>query len=354
MSEQIVNQTTTEIHGQHLQVRLNGHSLFNLYRPLNERYQLTLELENGQHTIWMRHAYNGVAKLFSSDDQKLAVSIMDATANALQSMAINAPDAKEQRKTGFRWLIPVVMAAFLVGSWTTWLWHSSSAVQPPVPVMASQPPALPHESTPVGSPAPVLVKPAPAVSVGSTVPAVSTPPAEPGSLSAEEAAEARNLLATRLKNGAAKQEFTIQLSSGHPRTLYIFSDPECPNCKIFEPTVQAFSSQYNIEIFPVTLIGKARTAEQVVPMLCAPADKRADMWRGLFDIGAGMLNPSAKADTPASSCEAGQNALARNDMAFELYKLPGTPTVITDDGRLVPLQAMTSDAALQAFMNNAQ
>lgn len=354
MSEQIVNQTTTEIHGQHLQIRLNGHSLFNLYRPLNDRYQLTLELDNGLHTIWLRHAYNGVAKLFSSEDQKLAESIMDATANALQSMAINAPDAKEQRKSGFRWLIPVAMAAFLVGSWTTWVWHSSSSVQPPVPVMASQPPALPHESTPVGSPAPVLVKPAPAVSVGFTVPAVSTPPAEPGSLSAEEAAEARKLLATRLKNGAAKQEFTIQLSSGHPRTLYIFSDPECPNCKIFEPTVQAFSSQYNIEIFPVTLIGKARTAEQVVPMLCAPADKRADMWRGLFDIGAGMLNPSAKADTPASSCEAGQNALARNDMAFELYKLPGTPTVITDDGRLVPLQAMTSDAALQAFMNNAQ
>lgn len=354
MSEQIVNQTTTEIHGQHLQIRLNGHSLFNLYRPLNDRYQLTLELDNGLHTIWLRHAYNGVAKLFSSEDQKLAESIMDATANALQSMAINVPDAKEQRKSGFRWLIPVAMAAFLVGSWTTWVWHSSSSVQPSVPVMASQPPALPHESTPVGSPAPVLVKPAPAVSVGSTVPAVSTPPAEPGSLSAEEAAEARNLLATRLKNGAAKQEFTIQLSSGHPRTLYIFSDPECPNCKIFESTVQAFSSQYNIEIFPVTLIGKARTAEQVVPMLCAPADKRADMWRGLFDIGAGMLNPSAKAETPASSCEAGQNALARNDMAFELYKLPGTPTVITDDGRLVPLQAMTSDAALQAFMNNAQ
>ncbi|EJD9082954.1 thioredoxin fold domain-containing protein [Salmonella enterica] len=354
MSEQIVNQTTTEIHGQHIQIRLNGHSLFNLYRPLNDRYQLTLELDNGLHTIWLRHAYNGVAKLFSSEDQKLAESIMDATANALQSMAINAPDTKEQRKSGFRWLIPVAMTAFLAGSWTTWLWHSSSSVQTPVPVMASQQPALPHESTPIGSPAPVLVKPAPAVSVGSTVPAVSTPPAEPGPLSAEEAAEARNLLATRLKNGAAKQEFTIQLSSGHPRTLYIFSDPECPNCKIFEPTVQAFSSQYNIEIFPVTLIGKARTAEQIVPMLCAPADKRADMWRGLFDIGAGMLNPSAKADTPASSCEAGQNALARNDMAFELYKLPGTPTVITDDGRLVPLQAMTSDAALQAFMNNAQ
>lgn len=355
MSEQIVNQTTTEIHGQHLQVRLNGHSLFNLYRPLNDRYQLTLELDNGLHTIWLRHAYNGVAKLFSSEDQKLAESIMDATANALQSMAINAPDAKEQRKTGFRWLIPVAMTMFLVGgSWSTWVWHSSSSVQPPVPVSSSQKPELSLDSITAESPAPVLVKPAPAVSVGSTVPAVSTPPAEPGSLSAEEAAEARNLLATRLKNGAAKQEFTIQLSSGHPRTLYIFSDPECPNCKIFEPTVQAFSSQYNIEIFPVTLIGKARTAEQVVPMLCAPADKRADMWRGLFDIGAGMLNPSAKADTPASSCEAGQNALARNDMAFELYKLPGTPTVITDDGRLVPLQAMTSDAALQAFMNNAQ
>jgi protein-disulfide isomerase len=144
------------------------------------------------------------------------------------------------------------------------------------------------------------------------------------------------------------------LSSGHPRTLYIFSDPECPNCRIFEPTVQALSAQYNVEIFPVTLIGKARTAEQVVPLLCAPADKRADMWRSIFDIGAGMLNPTAKSEPQPASCEAGQNALARNDMAFELYHLPGTPTVISDDGRMIPLQAMTSDAALQAFLNSAQ
>ncbi|EME5107787.1 thioredoxin fold domain-containing protein [Salmonella enterica] len=362
MSEQNVNQTSFEINGQHLQVRHNGHSLFNLYRPLDDRYQLTLELENGKHTIWLRHSYSGSAKLFSSDDQKLAESIMDATASALQSMAINAlksPDIKAldvhgQRKGSKRWLIPGVMAIFLAGAWASWLCTSSRSVQSPVPVAASQPLAQPSVPAPAESSGPSTVPQAPTVSIASVAPAVTAPLSAHTSLSAEEAAEARNLLASRLKNGAAKQEFTIQLSSGHPRTLYIFSDPECPNCKIFEPTVQALSSQYNIEIFPVTLVGKARTAEQVVPMLCAPANKRADMWRSLFDIGAGMLNPTAKAETPTSSCAAGQNALARNDMALELYQLPGTPTVISDDGRLVPLQAMTSDAALQAFLNNAQ
>jgi TrbB protein len=40
MSEQTVNETSTEIHGQHLQVRLNGRSLFNLHRPLDDRYHL--------------------------------------------------------------------------------------------------------------------------------------------------------------------------------------------------------------------------------------------------------------------------------------------------------------------------
>lgn len=168
--------------------------------------------------------------------------------------------------------------------------------------------------------------------------------------------EARALLAERLKNGAAKQEFTIRLSSGHERSLYIFLDPECPNCRIFEPTVQALAEDYNVEIFPVTLIGKTRTADEVVPLLCAAPEKRAEMWKSLYDTGAGMLNltDKAKADVASAACDAGKLALARNDLAFELYRMPGTPTVISDDGRMIPLQAMASDAALKSFLNTRQ
>lgn len=354
MSEQTVNETSIEIHGQHLQVRLNGRSLFNLHRPLDDRYQLTLEQDSGQYTIWMRQSCNGFARLFTTDDPELANNIMNTTADALQRMAMNETRVKPLYKRGGHWLIPGVMFLFLVGVWASLLINAPHPTQPPVPVPAFQSPVKTTESAANTLLPPLVVMPAPTESVSTSSAAAVNTPAQRVSLSTEEAAEARHMLATRLKNGAAKQEFTIQLSSGHPRTLYIFSDPECPNCRIFEPTVQALSAQYNVEVFPVTLIGKARTAEQVVPLLCAPADKRADMWRSIFDIGTGMLNPTAKSEPQPASCEAGQSALARNDMAFELYHLPGTPTVISDDGRMIPLQAMTSDAALQAFLNSAQ
>lgn len=352
MSEKTFNAITTEVHGQHLSVRMNGHCLFNLHRPLDQRYQLTLEQDADQYTIWMRQHCNGFSRLYTTRDAGLASNIMDTTADALQRMA--TVKTRENPGSRYRWLIPGAMFIFLAGAWTSWLINVPHPVKPAAPVPIVQQPALAAE--PVA--APLQTRPAaaplPSESASAATTKTMAQPALRGPLSPEEAAEARSLLATRLKNGAARQEFTIQLSSGHPRTLYVFSDPECPNCHIFEPTVQTLAEQYNVEIFPVTLIGKSRTAEQIVPLLCAPAEKRADMWRRLFDTGAGMLNPGAKSVSKPASCEAGQNALARNDMAFDMYRFPGTPTVISDDGRMIPLQAMSSDTALQAFLNGAQ
>ncbi|WP_419236795.1 hypothetical protein [Serratia fonticola] len=89
MSEHKACDTSIEINGQHLQVRLNGHSLFSLYRPSPDRYLLTLEQDNGQYTIWMRQPCNVFARLFSTDDPELANNIMNITADALQRMAMN-------------------------------------------------------------------------------------------------------------------------------------------------------------------------------------------------------------------------------------------------------------------------
>lgn len=330
---------TTRIHQQHLQVRLNGRTLFSLISPLDNSGQLTLETVAGEHLILMRQSGHNVTRLFVTQDETLAGKVMDATSDALSEMAIGP------RKTAcWQWLIPGVMLGFLVAAW---------GIIYPEPVIT----AVPQAVSPAVSPA-SPVRPQPLSAAVALQPPAAAQPAAVATprqmLSPEDAAEARRMLATRLKNGAAKEEFTVRLSSGHPRTLYMFIDPECPNCRIFEPTVQALSEQYNVEIFPVTLIGKARTAEQVVPLLCAATGSRAKMWSTLLDTGAGMLNPSAKTAAQPAACEAGQSALARNDMAFELYRLPGTPTVISDDGRMIPLQAMTSDAALQAFLNAAQ
>lgn len=360
MTHQSANHVYSEIIGKQLRIKLNDHSLFILHQPLERSYRLILENTGKEYTIGM----DGYTKLYITDDVELAQRIMDVTADALANMASKeeattaiAPQKPHycENNSSFKWgvlISSVILVGILMASILVHLSDSSpdNLLPPsgePIPKQLSAPPAHHGETTPLSQ----MLPSSRHVEIASQV---NPQPEKNTVISPSDIAEARQLLATRLKNGAAKQEFTIQLSSGHPRTLYIFSDPECPNCRIFEPTVQALSAQYNVEIFPVTLIGKARTAEQVVPLLCAPAVKRADMWRSIFDIGAGMLNPTAKSEPKPASCEAGQNALARNDMAFELYHLPGTPTVISDDGRMIPLQAMTSDAALQAFLNSAQ
>lgn len=351
MSEQTIFNISTEIHGQHLLVRLNDRSIFCLNKLAAERYQLTLEQDAGIYVIWMRQGYSAYARLYTTEDAELASLVMSTTADALSRLAMNfsttqtVPAGKASK---WKWFAPgalcIALAAVCLAP------QFSGPVKAPIPVTQAA-------SVPVASqdqPAPPAIG-----TVAPTLPALQTQTAQTQgtpSLSAEAAAEARALLAERLKNGAAKQEFTIRLSSGHERSLYIFLDPECPNCRIFEPTVQALAEDYNVEIFPVTLIGKTRTADEVVPLLCAAPEKRPQMWKALNDTDAGMLNLSdkAKADVAPASCDAGKLALARNDLAFELYRMPGTPTVISDDGRMIPLQAMASDAALKSFLNTRQ
>lgn len=346
MSEQTIFNISNEIHGQHLLVRLNDRSIFCLNKPTDERYQLTLEQDAGKYVIWMRQGYSAYARLYTTEDAELASLIMSTTADALSRMAMNfsATQIVPAGKTSkWKWFALGVLCIALAA---TWLAPKFSGPAPaPVTQFAPAPVAPPVEPVP------------PSVTAATpTLPASQTQGAQvqgAQSLSPEAAAEARALLAERLKNGAAKQEFTIRLSSGHERSLYIFLDPECPNCRIFEPTVQALAEDYNVEIFPVTLVGKTRTADEVVPLLCAAPEKRAEMWKSLYDTGAGMLNltDKAKADVAPAACDAGKLALARNDLAFELYRMPGTPTVISDDGRMIPLQAMASDAALKSFLN---
>lgn len=53
-----------------------------------------------------------------------------------------------------------------------------------------------------------------------------------------QAAEARRNLATVLKRNADQGMFTINLSTGHERTLYAFLDPACINCRLLEPALK--------------------------------------------------------------------------------------------------------------------
>ncbi|CNB82328.1 thioredoxin fold domain-containing protein [Yersinia similis] len=162
--------------------------------------------------------------------------------------------------------------------------------------------------------------------------------------------DALDTLANNLRNATERQIFTVSLTSGHPRTLYVFSDPLCPHCREIEPALEAIGQRYNIVIFPVTLLGKQKTAAQVIPVLCAAPESRSKHWKNLFDDAAGMLEITGK-EPVLTRCDIGEKALVVNDNAFSSYGFRGTPQLVADDGRPVPFSALQNDDTLDSFMN---
>lgn len=166
-------------------------------------------------------------------------------------------------------------------------------------------------------------------------------------------------LASNLKKAADRGYFTVPLSSGHARTLYVFADPECPNCQNFEPLFEALSAHYNVEIFPVTTIGKEKSASDIQPVLYLPKDQRKAAWDRLFSVDDGMREIGKKfaasaaqptAERDAEKWKIAGQALSINDLAYHQYQIPGTPWVIADDGRHVPQSVMKDPDLMEKFM----
>lgn len=197
-------------------------------------------------------------------------------------------------------------------------------------------------------PAPVTVDIA-ATPPAAAVPQKSAPVAQTIPSGPEDS---RAIRAASLKKATNSGRYTINLSGGRARTIYVFSDPLCPHCRQIEPTLEALTRDYNVVIFPVTLVGKQKTTEAVAPVLCAAPHKRAQLWQSLFKADGVMSLSPTESDTPTpTSCTDGEHAVTINDRAFDYYQLPGTPQLIADDGRDIPFSALTSDDALARFMN---
>ena len=326
--------------------------LFSLYHPLECDFNLTRrEQDIIIVTAWADKV------LYHAADNEEAIEILNVLGNQLVALQgeyktdnlraeVAMPTCPVSRLNRFAIVMTAVLGvASLAGA--IWVNGESSGISTSVHALTSEPvsAALPSRTYLEKAPPPPT-QPAPA-SVPAVVPVSRKP--QPPKLTPEEFHAAQAALATNLKTAAETQNFSVTLSSAHPRTLYVFADPECPNCRIFEPTLQALSGSVNIEIFPVTLVGKDDTARKIVPLLCAPSAARAVLWRGLFDVGAGMrdLDHPPKA---LPECKTGQLALDRNDKAMRLFHFPGTPTVISDDGRMVPFIAMKSVDALDTWL----
>lgn len=162
----------------------------------------------------------------------------------------------------------------------------------------------------------------------------------------------RATLPAKLKLASGRDLFTVRYSSGHKRTLYVFADPDCPNCQREAPVLDAVSRSYNVEVFPVSVIGGDKSVASVTAVLCLPPDERITAWRKLFDPAAGMGPSGVKTfpGTPVCDRELVKKALGVNDVAYHTYRIPGTPWVVTDDGRSVPQTVLNDSRALAEFM----
>lgn len=198
-------------------------------------------------------------------------------------------------------------------------------------IISNQKPVLSVAQMPGGTENSVIsANVAPVVSVGITDDGWSLPEA------------IRNTLPNKLQNAAQSGIFTIPYSSGHERTLYVFADPRCPNCQRLEPGLNQAAKTVNVVVFPISVIGKDKSAEDIISTLCLPAEQRKAAWDAMTDITAEQRE--------IIGCDIGKKALAVNEVAFRTYQIPGTPWVIADDGRHVSQKILNSPALLKQFL----
>ena len=119
------------------------------------------------------------------------------------------------------------------------------------------------------------------------------------------------------------------------RTLYVFSDPDCPFCKELERTL-AKLDDVTIYTFAFPLASlhpdATRTAEQI---WCAP--DRAKAWEAAL-LRNELPSAPGKCDNP----------IARNLALGQALDINGTPTLISQDGR--KQAGALGEATLNAFL----
>lgn len=168
---------------------------------------------------------------------------------------------------------------------------------------------------------------------------------------------ARIQMAAVLKLNAAKGMFTINLSTGHERTLYAFLDPTCSICRTMEPAIERLAQEFNVIVFPVSVVNDVNNGgnavEKIAPLLCqTDSAKRASGWQSLFRADAGMSLPGNNVSAPDNTeCEkSAAAAVAVNDYAFRQFGFKGTPWVVTDTGFRLPTGLLAEPAKIDLFL----
>ncbi|KMV67451.1 hypothetical protein AI28_17150 [bacteria symbiont BFo1 of Frankliniella occidentalis] len=302
--------------------------------------------------LYVQHAHDALAPLYRGGD---AAQLLRCITGLLTDAELRGAKRRKFADAGWT-LAPYVLAGGLlvlacaVASLITSPSPSPHGVQPPDGIYRPEPaPArpspVPPMATPLAVPRGAGERPAP------TLPQAATP-ADGWDLPPA----VREALPAKLHSAASRGLFTVPLSSGHARTVWVFADPACPNCQRMERHIETAAGTVNVVIFPVTIEGREESLKALTPVMALPEAQRAAAWKRLFAADAGIGVPgsaAAPAVTDETQAETARGAIGVNEVAFRAYRLPGTPWTISDDGRYVPQSVLSSPGALEAFLNGA-
>lgn len=152
-------------------------------------------------------------------------------------------------------------------------------------------------------------------------------------------------LASGIKKGVERGDVTIGMGPEDAAdTLYVFSDPLCPYCQEFEPTLHKLAEQgVRIEIFPVSVIGGDQSLPLASSALCeASPEDREDVWKT-----AASGNPVMDAE----ACNAGTQAVNTNNRFFRAAQFIGTPTILNAEGQEPPSSVSRNAESIKAWLN---
>lgn len=350
----------TAVNGAVFLTRAVSAPLFAL--PLKERPWFVMHGDG----LYAQNARDALAPLYRGDD---AGQLLWCITDLLTTVESKRLRGRKLRKSGYAlvvaaltagWLTTVVMASrlftpenpqMLTTVDTRTVFHPADGPVRHVNAGAGVRTTMPYRNNEAPSGRPQQLPQPPQPHQLTTAGQATAAPADGWDLPQSVRAE----LPAKLRSAASRGLFTVPLSSGHARTLYVFADPACPNCQRMERHFETAAGTVNVVIFPVTIEGREASLNALTPVMALPEAERPAVWKQLFAADAGIGVPGAAQTTQAAmdenQAETARGAIGVNEVAFRAYRLPGTPWTISDDGRYVPQGVLSSPAALADFLN---
>ncbi|WP_321820787.1 MULTISPECIES: DsbC family protein [unclassified Burkholderia] len=136
----------------------------------------------------------------------------------------------------------------------------------------------------------------------------------------------------------------IQVGAGsdHARVLYVFSDPNCPHCRVVEKAVEQLGPDVTAVVIPVAFLPGSDISAATA--MCAK-DKTA-AWK---QVTAGLPPTQGERGAPVALCDSGKQLVSENTKLFSSVGFQYTPTFVADNGRIAIGEATAG--SLRALFN---